>query len=379
MIAVVADDLTGAAELAGIAWSYGLTAEVQTEFSPQTTANVVAVDANSRDVDLAAATKRVQRAFEVVQQARPVWTYKKCDSVLRGHVPEEIAVALQVTGCSRACLVPANPSRGRVIRSGEYFVGDKPLVETPFAQDPHHPRLTMSVDEMLAYQATLIRSDEPLGAEGIFVPEVTSAEQMSRRAKELDYATLPVGAADFFEALLTHRTAVKPREIVPRSSKARRTLLLCCSSMAWSAGRDDECRRRGVPVLELDGKAHWREILRYAQYEYDESSMVMVGSRGRVSGLTGREIDEVLKGPFEVASELTFSGFVDRILIEGGGTARKFLDEASRSTRFPVARQIVPGVVELGVREKPPLSAIVKVGSYPWPEDVWPESTAGES
>ena len=41
MILVLADDLSGAAELAGIAFAHGLTAEVQTELQPRTEAQVI--------------------------------------------------------------------------------------------------------------------------------------------------------------------------------------------------------------------------------------------------------------------------------------------------------------------------------------------------
>ena len=48
MIVVIADDLTGAAELAGIAFSHGLTAEVQIEFNSKADADIICLDTNTR-------------------------------------------------------------------------------------------------------------------------------------------------------------------------------------------------------------------------------------------------------------------------------------------------------------------------------------------
>ena len=47
-IIVLADDLSGAAELAGIAFAHGLSAEVQREFAPATEIQVIAIDTDSR-------------------------------------------------------------------------------------------------------------------------------------------------------------------------------------------------------------------------------------------------------------------------------------------------------------------------------------------
>ena len=41
MIVVIADDLSGATELAAVAHAHGLSAEVQTQFDPATNARVV--------------------------------------------------------------------------------------------------------------------------------------------------------------------------------------------------------------------------------------------------------------------------------------------------------------------------------------------------
>src|SRR5688572_7906414 len=59
MIAVIADDLSGAAELAGVACRHGLSAEVQTVFSRFSNADVICVDTDSRSLSSAKAAEKV--------------------------------------------------------------------------------------------------------------------------------------------------------------------------------------------------------------------------------------------------------------------------------------------------------------------------------
>src|SRR5262245_23802246 len=114
-IIVLADDLSGAAEVAGIAFGWGLSAEVQRQFDAEAAVDVVAVDCDSRSLSEPAAVERVHRIAAEVVASRPEWIFKKVDSVLRGHVRAEIEAILSVTRQAQAVLAPANPSRGRII------------------------------------------------------------------------------------------------------------------------------------------------------------------------------------------------------------------------------------------------------------------------
>ncbi len=88
--------------------------------------------------------------------------YKKCDSILRGHVALESLAIARVFGRKRVLLIPANPNRQRIIRGGDYFVQGIPLAQTAFANDSEYPRQTSKVAELLG------------NASGIEAPDVTS-------------------------------------------------------------------------------------------------------------------------------------------------------------------------------------------------------------
>jgi uncharacterized protein YgbK (DUF1537 family) len=87
MFLVIADDLTGAAEMGGVAVRHGLEAEVQIGSILESRAEVVAVDTDSRSCPEEEAAGRI-RALGLPQSG---WVFKKVDSVLRGHVMAELA------------------------------------------------------------------------------------------------------------------------------------------------------------------------------------------------------------------------------------------------------------------------------------------------
>ena len=118
MILVITDDLSGAAELAGIAFAHGLTAEVQTEFQPRTEAQVICLDTDTRSLKPNGAVAVLQKLARRIKAASPEFIFKKTDSALRGNIGAELGVLLEITARVRAVFVPANPSRGRTIRGG---------------------------------------------------------------------------------------------------------------------------------------------------------------------------------------------------------------------------------------------------------------------
>src|SRR3954454_19384753 len=122
MIGVIADDLTGAAELGAVGKRLGLKAEIVCNNEPGSTADLVCVDTDSRSCTASEAAKRAAAGAKLLQAAGARWIYKKVDSVLRGNVTAEVEAVMQQLGLNRALVLPADPSLGRIIRDGQYFV-----------------------------------------------------------------------------------------------------------------------------------------------------------------------------------------------------------------------------------------------------------------
>src|SRR5712672_2555907 len=130
MIGVIADDLTGAAELGGIGLRHGLKAEVILQGECIGDTDLLCVDTDTRSCPAKEAAWRAAAAARRLRKAGAAWIYKKVDSVLRGNVLAEVSAIREALGVRSALLVPANPRFGRVIRDGRYFVKGKLIHQT---------------------------------------------------------------------------------------------------------------------------------------------------------------------------------------------------------------------------------------------------------
>src|SRR5947209_900501 len=121
---VIADDLSGAAEIAGLALRYGLPAHLSRQpISCGLPAGVTVVDTDSRLLPPPLAAETVARFVHPLYAEEFDLIYKKADSVLRGPVRAELDALAGHFGRRAVLLVPQNPSRGRTIQSdGRYTI-----------------------------------------------------------------------------------------------------------------------------------------------------------------------------------------------------------------------------------------------------------------
>lgn len=109
MIGVIADDLTGAAEIGAVGLRHGLRAEIVRSGEPSGLTDIVCVDTDSRSCKTEEARQRAAAAAKLLRAAGAKWIYKKVDSVLRGHVTAEVeAVMRQLKLSVRYCCQPTH-------------------------------------------------------------------------------------------------------------------------------------------------------------------------------------------------------------------------------------------------------------------------------
>src|SRR5258708_38095083 len=118
MIAVIADDLTGAAEMGGIGIRHGLITEIRTTVGTATNADLLVIAADSRSKSQKAAVEEITVITRELRLLKPECIYKKTDSVLRGHVIAELKTPLPALDYQLAILLPAHPSLGPTLRDG---------------------------------------------------------------------------------------------------------------------------------------------------------------------------------------------------------------------------------------------------------------------
>lgn len=377
LVGIIADDLTGAAELAGVAWRFGFTAEIHTDSTSPTSAEVIAIDTDSRHCDTAEAARRVVAAAQHLKALGVEWIYKKVDSVLRGSVLVETEALLDTLKLDRALLVPANPGLGRVVRDGNYFIAGTPVHETDFRNDPQHPRTSSRILEMLGRSnsrlITVCRPEQPLPAGGIIVGEAASKDDLQAWAAKWDSTILPVGAAEFFAAVLRSKMCGEVLRPISAPVLANGPILFVCGSLSAST-QDflDDCRQRGWPVFPMsaglldeqvsvdESVQAWAQEVVTALRQHGQSVMAIDLPRvkagaGRLTGLLMAAVKTVLR-----------ETPVAQINAEGGATAVALM-QAMGWNRLQVLREVSPGVVTLRVGPDGNIAFTMKPGSYKWP------------
>ena len=143
-IAVIADDLTGAADTGAALVRAGHRTAVAFR-GERVDADAVVIDTDSRGLPAAEAAARVR----AVALGGAEIVMKKVDSTLRGPLAAEVEAALAASGRTRAIVAPAFPATGRTTVGGVQHLDGVPVHETRFAHDPVSPVLESDLRVLL--------------------------------------------------------------------------------------------------------------------------------------------------------------------------------------------------------------------------------------
>ena len=377
MIGVVADDLTGAAEVAGVGVRFGLEARLFRGRAQACAADLLVVDADSRCRTADVAETRARDAAASLVALSPMAVFKKTDSVLRGHVRRELQAVRDVTGSHRVILLPANPSLGRTIRNGRYAVNGVALDRTTFADDPEHPARTADVRALYAgadvSEVHMLSADDPLPETGTVIGNVATCGDVSAWAARLGTSDLPAGGSDFFAALLG-RLGHRPTLDVVAAGVSRPFLVVSGSASASSRAAVRRWQAAGVAVcgmpdelLHGGGNASAREG-RWA----DDTVLAL---RKRVGVVLWTPQESVGGGAVSRRLRHTTARVVRKVIgraelaqlwIAGGATSAAVF-ATMRWDQCRVDAEYARGVVRVIPFPAGVLSVVLKPGSYPWP------------
>lgn len=359
MILVVADDITGAAEIAGIAHSHGLHT-ILTTSAPSDCggADVVVIATDARSYPAEEAARLTREAVSGITIGEDVMLFRKTDSALRGNVREE----LEALG-GNFVYMPANPSKGRIIRDGVYYIGDTPLHETDFRFDPEFPAWSSVVSERFP---------------GVEYANAESRADVDRVVEEaLSHGKRLAGAADLFCSLIeTTKTKTKTEttfNLPPfngRAGEGLSRLIVCGSTQSKALDLGYAVESMPLDVFyEESAPCTWVATIidRYRRNMTEGAPE----NRGVILTIGDKEVRKgkaaavyLRKAMAEVCCALLAAYEPTELIIEGGATAYAILSQTPYTT-FEVTDEIAPGVVRLR-----PLSSTIhitmKPGSYPW-------------
>lgn len=368
MIAVIADDITGAAEIAGIGLRFGQRVSLVTDVDvlPDCDLVVCATDTRSMSQDDAVAVSR--NVARKLVQAGCTNIFKKTDSALRGHVVAELRAIMAETHQTKALYLPENPSRGRIIRDGIYYIDDTPIDHTSFSYDPEFPACTANVKERLG-EVVVINTAGEINGEAIFVANATCWRDVASYAVNLNAGILPAGAADFFAEYLE----AKGWQLQGSVSRFggfgdRNALVICGSTLSGSLSDYDYIKRKSIisssmplEVFEGGDPREWiEELIRI--YKEQHSLIFAVGhpSKG------GKEFALRLRCVMaDVAAELIGEMVPQELVIEGGATTFAIMERLGWSN-FNITDEVAPGVVRMSLNGSADTHITLKPGSYPW-------------
>ena len=408
--------------MAGIGYRFGLTVGFLTEVEgplPECDVLVLATDTRSMsEQEAVAETHRVVREL----RGRGVQAFfKKTDSALRGHIVAELEAFLQESGCTRALLMPQNPSKGRIVKQGVYYINGRPLQETSFAFDPEFPANSSVVTERLKGVRYLSEfasmndvpvdicvsessEEEGVSVNGSFVSEsstpgatlvggkstrdsedllpiyVADADcemqmtfQLMRHAKP---GVLLAGAADLFTSYLHLIFMGKDSRLSTPEARgfgglsSGRALIVCGSTQSTSLSLLPYVERYTIPTEQMPedvfegtaSPAEWESVLKRV-YSQHHALILTIGrpSKG------GKEFALRLRAEMaDATARLVHLSAPDELIIEGGATAFAILKQLGW-TRFEVSDEVSPGVVRMKwLGEQQPVHITLKPGSYSW-------------
>jgi D-threonate/D-erythronate kinase len=384
MIVVIADDLTGAAELGGLGLKYGLKVEVVASENLHSTADLLVISADTRSMEKMQAVKTMSNLTSLVKKMRPALIYKKVDSVMRGHVIAELSAQMKVLELPRALLVPANPRLGRTIFNGNYFIHDRPIHLSSFSSDPEFPIVDSRVLNMLggnSVQIQVKKKEEELPETGIAVGEASTTRDVEGWAAKADRKNmLLAGAADFFEAILARTHVYGSLHAEPNKTEPGSTYLFVCGS-TFDKSRQliNDIKKHGGPVSYMPLSI--ANAIQSSGNQYNEwcsevvkllsekgKAIIAIDERTTESDKTSAK--DLREKTAVIVSRIMKRVAVSELIIEGGSTASAIIRNLGFTNFFPV-HDYTPGVVRMKVAGQENLHFTLKPGSYNWPDQVW--------
>lgn len=370
-LTVIADDITGAAEIAGIGSQFGLSTKLMIYSGDETIqlpepCDLLIFATDTRSMSEKDSLNESIRLSNLIVEMGCTKVFKKTDSVLRGYVLVELTELMRAVGKKRALLLPQNPSKGRTIVNGIYYINGVPLNQTDFAHDPEFPA-TSSYVAALCYGAKVFPIEKRIKRHGIYMAEATTPEEVTQQAAKLSDEVLPAGGADFFTAYLLSK-GYTPKEKPTFAGLGENTLIVLGSTAKHPIMDSPYILRNNTPSHNTPRLLFYRKAPKKWMEKIDRSytshrSLIIYTD---YPPMHGREYALNLREHVGEATEFMLSKHhPQNLIIEGGATAFSIL-KRMKWNLFDIACEVAPGVIRMTPVEQPTTTVTLKPGSYPW-------------
>lgn len=379
MIVVIADDFTGAAEIAGITWRHGLNTEIQTKFHINHVPDVLIIDTNTRSENVQNAEKILTQIARELVTVRFDWIYKKTDSVLRGHAIRELDILIKELRFTGALLIPANPSIKRTIENGTYYIDGVPLSETDFANDPEYPRAKSDILSLIGgdeeQDIHILEVGKRLDQQAIQIGECQSEKDLDIWASQLTAVIIPAGASEFFNHILELKKYHTRQSLTQEIFQHQFPMLIVVGSTSKRSQLHlKQYRKMGLPICNPPEKT---KETRFSEQELIQEWTEQISSTFMNYRTVVISTEEMDAEHFNLSNSLIsiLGSLIKKIyskvqfrelVIEGGATASSIIRRLGWQRLIPIY-EFGQGVVALRILESPGTQLVVKPGSYEWP------------
>ena len=400
MLIVIADDLTGAAEVAGIGQNYGMASALITEVGDNLpVSDLIVIASETRqmsEADAVAETHRIcrniklalprlsearraamtplQRAQAMARPDEVLHIFKKTDSALRGHVHMELRALVEESRYEQVMFLPANPSMGRTIKGGRYFINNIPIEQTDFRKDPEYPITTANVAAAIGVSP----------GSRLRICDAEDAGDVRRTVKMALSNRIPTmlaGGADLFQAFLEETGHKRARhKTFPGLSEKGASLIVCGSTQSHDLTQMPYITRHNCTIIPMPAEVF--EGLTQGSMSIKEGTDKWMARIKQQQLVAGKSASYVLNIPYpnagtqeaakvlrEVTAEMVervmLGATLTELVIEGGATAGAILRRIGWS-RFKILMQVAPGVVRMQSLDSSQTTITIKPGSYDW-------------
>ncbi|SOE46016.1 Domain of unknown function DUF1537 [plant metagenome] len=381
VIAIVADDLTGAGDTAvqfvRAGWSTRLSVEGAEEAlaAGAPDAEVLAVTTQSRAMSDAQAARVVQDNVARLRAAGAQRLYKKVDSTLRGAFRAEIEAArVAWREDAIAVICPAFPATGRTVEAGVLTVNGKPVTETSAATDPVTPVTESHIPTLLGcghVAAEPGESAQSLAARIAKAGDVVvvdarndeDLELLARAIAELGERVMPVGAGGL---------AVPLARVWAGADQRSPVIVVVTSQHSAARAQAEALRADGATVwlptlAQLADAAQWEAwaaplVEGLAKSDSDAQTLLLLAPEGRRDDLDSDTVAERLGA---LAARLVTETGAAGVVATGGDGARQTL-MALAANGIALVDEVMGGV-PLGTMTGGPaagLPVVTKAGGF---------------
>jgi len=405
-IAIIADDLTGAADTGVQFCPYiGQVYMAGYDQLPSGPADIqcagLAIFTNTRNIDPAVAGTVVYQTTQAVQKLAPRTIYKKIDSSLRGNLGSELDAMVSALDSPVSFISPALPQQGRTTVNDYHQINGIPISETEIGRDPLSPVKHSRLSVLFASQSQMAvghihLSDLEKGTDLLFdrVQKVinqgcrhivfdarTSShlDTIANLSRDRFKNVLLVGSAGLAGSLAKIMNKKLPVRIKTVQFQLKKWLFVCGSASQVLAKQTAAlAQSESWPQIIIDpdilaaGEASVRHkaLVTELATSWARGSLI-ISIAPRLDTDPTQQPDRVMRGLTDIVASLLTLSLPEALFLSGGDTAEAVMRRTGSPAVF-LQKEILPGLVysKVGGGLLNGLPLITKPGSFGKPETL---------